>query len=107
MKRAFLLLFVFIPILLTACRQPLLGFEANSLVLIKEGSVISPGSSNSCKVTVDTKARVTHVKIHSEGSTHHEQRLTIKPLAGDRFPCQNGELEEGYIYSSDVRMYNP
>ncbi len=107
MKRAFLLVFVFIPILLTACGQPILGFVEDDLIIVREGSVINPGSSNSCEVTADTKAQVTNVKIHSEGSTHHEQRLTVVSLEGDGFPCKDGELYKGYIYGSNVRTYNP
>jgi len=106
-KRAFLLVFVFVPILLTACGQPLLGFEIDSLVLIKKGSVINPGSHNSCEVTADTKAHVTFVEMRSEGSSHHEQKLTVVSLEGTGFPCKDGELHKGYIYGSRVHIYNP
>ncbi len=109
MKRALFVLLAMITIVLSSCGKPFLGYESGDTVFIRKGSVINPGSYDSCKVTIDTIAVVSSIGtvLHREGSTHQEQTLTVKPLSGSSFPCENGEFKKGYIYGSEVRLHNP
>ena len=106
-ERAFFI-FVLIPLLISACGKPLGRYKINDKILIRENRVINPGSNNNCELVADTAAVVTFVEIHSEGSTHPEDRLYIEPLFEEVFSCKNKEgLDKGYIYESSVRLYNP
>jgi|GEM_PF-6420262 len=107
MAKAFILV-LFLTAFLTACGQPLDGYQVNDLVILLAGTPINPGTYDSCELAENTVAEVISVRLEIYGSTHHEERLNINPWQADSFSCAGrGDITTGFVYGSSASVYKP